>query len=195
MRGPLMDDSFIREPSIPLTKAPIRAIVTSLLQPLHGSVLGEVGTGSGGITAELARQVGPGKVFSLDPSERALDLASRNLSKMGLTDRVTLICGKAPEHLASLPPLDGLTIGGHGGRLTSIIRAGLSKLKENGRIIVTANMPSTADEALKALESLSIEPSMWQLAPSEGRRTKAGWMLKAWNPTFIVWGDRKGNCL
>lgn len=124
-----------------------------------------------------------------------MNLASRNLTAMGLEDRVDLILGTAPEALSDFPALDGLIVGGHGGRLTPILRSGLTKLKPDGRIIVTANMPATADEALTAMESMDMEPRMWQLTPSEGLRTDAGWMLRAWNPAFILWGDRKETSL
>lgn len=189
MTGPLRDDQFTRTPKVPLTKAPIRALVASLLWPLQGKTIGEIGTGTGGITSELARQIGSGQIYSMDPSQEAIEIAEQNLTDLNLIHKVTLIHQGAPEGLAQVPDLDGLVIGGHGGNLRSIITASLSKLSPNGRIIVTANMPATAMEALETMEGLSMIPDMWQIAPSFGRKTGAGWMLKAWNPVFIAWGD------
>lgn len=189
MIGPYRDEDFARLPKVPLTKAPIRALVASLLQPLHGRTVGEVGTGTGGITSELARAVGPGRVYSMDPSKEAIEVATKNLTDLGLIQKVTLIPQGAPEGLSTVPTLDGLVIGGHGGNLRSIIAASLPKMSAGSRIVVTANMPSTAVEALDTMEACSMAPEMWQIAPSMGHKTGGGWMLKALNPVFIVWGD------
>lgn len=56
-----------------------------------GSVVVEVGTGSGAMTSVLATIVGPnGKVFSFDKNEVHLENARKNLEKYGLIDRVVL---------------------------------------------------------------------------------------------------------
>jgi precorrin-6Y C5,15-methyltransferase (decarboxylating) len=77
--GVLSDSWFFRDEGIPLTKAPVRAALLGLLHPLRGCWVLEIGTGTGGMTVELARAAGPeGMVFSVEPKQGALALAARN---------------------------------------------------------------------------------------------------------------------
>jgi tRNA (adenine57-N1/adenine58-N1)-methyltransferase len=60
---------------------------------LPGSRVIEAGTGSGAMTIALARGVMPsGRVYSYDRRQDMLDLAARNLSKVGVLDLVDLKC-------------------------------------------------------------------------------------------------------
>ncbi len=190
MTGPFPEESFVRTQGVPLTKMPIRALVTALLHPLSGQTVGEVGTGTGGITAELARCVRSGHVYSMDPSPEAITTARRNLKALGLDGVVTLIEKGAPQGLEGLPLLTRAVIGGHSGDLPAIITTASYGLAPGGRLLVTANMPATAIQAVETMDSLGLAPSIWQVAPSAGHKTSAGWMLRAMNPTFLIWGDR-----
>jgi tRNA (adenine57-N1/adenine58-N1)-methyltransferase len=55
-----------------------------------GSIVVEAGTGSGALTTAMAFAVGPsGKVISYDNRQEMQQLAQKNLTKVGLADRVT----------------------------------------------------------------------------------------------------------
>jgi len=60
---------------------------------LPGSRVIEAGTGSGAMTIALARGVMPsGRVYSYDVRQDMIDLATRNLTKVGVLDLVDLKC-------------------------------------------------------------------------------------------------------
>ena len=60
---------------------------------LPGSRVIEAGTGSGAMTIALARGVMPsGRVYSYDRRQDMIDLAARNLSRVGVLDLVDLKC-------------------------------------------------------------------------------------------------------
>jgi tRNA (adenine57-N1/adenine58-N1)-methyltransferase len=60
---------------------------------LPGSRVIEAGTGSGAMTIALARGVMPsGRVYSYDRRQDMIDLATRNLSRVGVLDLVDLKC-------------------------------------------------------------------------------------------------------
>jgi precorrin-6Y C5,15-methyltransferase (decarboxylating) len=83
--GVLPDSWFSRDEGIPLTKAPVRAALLGLLHPLRGCRVLEIGTGTGGMTVELARAAGPeGTVLSVEPKQEALALAARNCLRAGI---------------------------------------------------------------------------------------------------------------
>ena len=57
-----------------------------------GSTIVEAGTGSGGLTSVLATQVGAtGHIYSYDSRPDMQEIAHKNLAKLGLEQRVTLI--------------------------------------------------------------------------------------------------------
>ena len=65
---------------------------------MPGSRVIEAGTGSGAMTIALARGVMPsGKVYSYDRRQDMIDLATRNLSNVGVLDLVDLRCRGVAE--------------------------------------------------------------------------------------------------
>ncbi len=72
----------------------------------------DVGTGSGNIAVSLAAYSRYARVLATDISEEAIDLATRNVSKFGLEERITLFCGDL------LQPLQGL---GYEGRIDAVV--------------------------------------------------------------------------
>ncbi|MBL3540471.1 precorrin-6y C5,15-methyltransferase (decarboxylating) subunit CbiE [Aminivibrio sp.] len=190
--GVLPDEWFVRAPGVPLSKAACRALVTSLLHPLDGQAVLEIGAGSGGITVELGRRTGTGTVFAVERSADALAAARKNAERAGCLP-VRFVGGQAPEALASLPRCTRVVVGGHGGAVEAVIEAAWEKLLPGGRLLATANMPSTADRAWKALKSLGSRPEVLHIAPSSSAEAGGSWMLTAANPVFLVYADRNAD--
>ena len=190
-KGVLRDEWFEREGKVPMSKEATRAMVCSLLWPLEGKTVMEIGSGTGAVTAELARRIGPGKIYSIEKEERALLKSAENIGRAGLSGRVDLVGGTAPEAMKGLPDADRIVIGGHGGNLEAILSEGWKKLLPEGRILVTANVPANANAALDTLAGFGTEPNIWHMNNSVGRRIGGNWMLKAQNPVFLVWADKE----
>lgn len=191
-KGVLPDDWFLRAPGVPLSKEATRAVAIALLSPLDGLRVLEVGSGTGGLTVELARRTGSGRVVSVERSEEALEVAQRNVQKAGTGDAVRFVPGSAPEALEPLEAAHRVVVGGHGGDVEAILRAAWNKLLPGGRLLVTANMPSTADRAWSGIRRLGATPSLMHINAASGRDRGAGWMLAASNPVFILYADREG---
>jgi len=193
--GVLPDGWFVRAPGVPLSKAACRALVASLLHPLDGQAILEIGAGSGGITVELARRTGTGTVFAVERSADALDAARNNAERAGCLSSIRFVEGEAPEALASLPRCARVVVGGHGGAVEAVIEAAWKKLLPGGRLLATANMPSSADAIYRALKSLGATPSLTHVNASSARESagqvaEASWMLLASNPVFLIYADR-----
>ena len=108
-----------------------------------GSRVIEGGTGSGALTTAFAWAVGSeGRVYSYDRREDMLELAARNLGRVGLSDRVELtqldIEGGFSEHEAASLFLDLP----HAHRYLSQARKALSDGGALGAILPTANQVS-----------------------------------------------------
>lgn len=75
-------------------------VTLGLLEGHEHPVIADVGTGSGAIALALAKTKSDVKVYALDRSRAALDVATRNTAKHALGDRVTLL---ESDLLAALP--------------------------------------------------------------------------------------------
>lgn len=189
--GVLQDKWFTRTEGVPLSKAATRAMVSSLLWPLEGKNILEIGSGTGGLTVELARRIGNGRIYSIELKPDALSTTRENLQRAALENKVELIGGKAPGSISAVPSVERVVIGGHGGALEEIIRESWNKLLPGGRLLVTANIPANAQKALDLLSNLGTQPEMWQMNNSTARQAGENWMLLAQNPVFLVWGDKE----
>ncbi len=192
MSSVLRDDTlFHRVDGVPLTKAPIRALVFGLLAPLEGRQVIEVGSGSGGVTATLAEAVGPrGRIWTLEPSPAALKMTEENLRRFGLAERVCLVGEAAPQGLAPLPEVSRAFIGGHGPHLEVVIAALWEKLIDGGRLVLSAILPETALTALAFLERLG-PAGAWNVFPAQGKKLGPSWMFQGGNPAYLVWCDKE----
>ncbi len=193
MRGVFPDGWYRRMEKVPLTKAPVRAAMMGLLLPLEGARILEIGTGTGGVTVELARQAGSGSVVSLEPDEKALRTARENLVRAGVQDRVELIPSPAPEGLPEQRYFDVILVGGHGNRLEEVIRVCWQRLRPGGRILVSAVLLETAAEAPRILRSLGGEVGSWLLSTATGRQAGTRWMYLSQNPVHLFWADKPEN--
>jgi cobalt-precorrin-6B (C15)-methyltransferase len=183
------DDLFNQSDEVPgPTKEEIRVVTISKARLCEGSVVIDVGCGTGGLTVEAALQVAPkGKVYAIDEDAAAIQLTKSNVEKFGVEDNVVVAGGKAPEALQSLPKADAVLIGGGSGALREILRISNDKLKANGRIVINAILletASTAIDELKALNFKDIDVALVSVA--KGKQINSGTMMMARNPITIV---------
>jgi release factor glutamine methyltransferase len=68
----------------------------------------EVGTGTGCIAIELALRLTEARVTSIDVSTEALELASRNVARFELSERVDLRHAEFPNNISGLGPFDAV---------------------------------------------------------------------------------------
>ncbi len=191
--GTYPDDWFVRTEGVPLSGEAVRSLAVSSLFPLDGASVLEVGAGSGGITVELARRVGRGTVYAVERRDAAIVTVRRNLARAGAAHRVRLIAGNAPDALDGIPAVRRAVVGGHGGAVEPILERVWELLLPGGRLVVTANMPSTADRAFASLRKIGSSPRALHLSVSSSREAGTSWMLIASNPVFLVIADKEGN--
>jgi precorrin-6Y C5,15-methyltransferase (decarboxylating) CbiT subunit len=188
-RGVADDSWFERAPGIPMTKAPIRALILSLLAPLSGASVLEIGTGTGAMTVELLRASAAGFVTSIDVSAEASDLAGRNIARAGLASRARLIVGRAPEDMPP-GPFDAVFIGGHGQALEAIITSCWDRLAPGGRVLLSSITPSSTLRSLACFDGIGAPAGFWRAHTSCGGRVGSEWLLIGNNPIDFIWGDR-----
>jgi precorrin-6Y C5,15-methyltransferase (decarboxylating) CbiT subunit len=189
-RGVVADDWFERSDEIPMTKAPVRALALSILMPLGGAKVLEIGSGTGAMTVELARAVGcGGSVASVEVLPEASGLAAKNVGRAGLAERVKFMIGSAPEAIPQ-GEFGAVFVGGHGRELEAVIDVCWRRLALGGRLLLTAITPSTTSRALSRLAALGAGVGFWRAHTSAGRAAGGDWLLLGNNPIDLIWGDR-----
>jgi precorrin-6Y C5,15-methyltransferase (decarboxylating) len=173
-----------------MTKAAARALILSLLAPLAGARVLEIGAGSGAVTVELLRASGGGLVTSLEVSPAAAALAKRNAERSGLEAGLRLILGKAPDDVPR-ESFDAAFIGGHGPSLEDVIASCWDRLAPGGRVLLSSITPGTTSRALACMDGLGAAVGFWRIHASSGRRAGTEWLLIGSNPIDLIWGDRE----
>ncbi len=182
------DELFIQDENVPgPTKEEIRVLTISKARLNEGSVVIDVGCGTGGLSVEAALQVGEsGKVYSLDEDLDAVKLTLSNAKKMGVQNIVVAVCGTAPDALANFPVADAILVGGTQ-NLREILRAANGKLKKNGRVVVNAILLETATIAIDELKKLGFQDvDVAHISVAKGKQINSGTMMLARNPITIV---------
>ena len=182
------DELFNQNDKVPgPTKEEIRVITISKARLYEGSIVIDVGCGTGGLTVEAALQVAPkGKVYAIDEDQAAIDLTKSNVEKFGVQENVVISLGKAPEALASLPLADAILIGGSG-FLRDVLLVAKAKLKSNGRVVINAILLETACTAVDELKKLGFKDiDVVHISVAKGKQINSGTMMMARNPITIV---------
>jgi cobalt-precorrin-6B (C15)-methyltransferase len=182
------DELFNQNDEVPgPTKEEIRVLTISKARLCEGSIVIDVGCGTGGLTVEAALQVAPkGKVYAIDEDQAAVDLTKSNVKKFGVQDNVVIVLGKAPKALLTLPKADAILIGGSVS-LREVLRASGDKLNANGRIVINAILLETACTAVDELKKLGFKDvDVALVSVAKGKQINSGTMMMARNPITIV---------
>ena len=142
----LPDTCFVHDGQI--TKRPVRALTLSALAPRPGQVLWDIGGGSGSVSVEWC--LAGGRAVTIEAKPDRVANIRRNAEAFGLSHRLHVIEGRAPEALDGLPLPDAVFIGGGGNpALYATLLPRLSPGTSSGRRLV-ANAVTLEGEATLA---------------------------------------------
>ncbi|MHC1580820.1 MAG: precorrin-6Y C5,15-methyltransferase (decarboxylating) subunit CbiT [Methanopyraceae archaeon] len=164
------------------TKPPAKSVIISLLRPRPGERILEVGAGSGSITLELAKCVGPwGEVIAVERDEEALRSLKSNLRDFCALDRVKVIEGEAPDALEGVGEVDAALVSGSD-RLDELLDDLRTRVRS--RILLNAVLPETFSRAAERL-------SDWEVASlcmvwGEGKRVARGTLFSGMRTLFLA---------
>lgn len=187
------DEYFLREKT-PLTKRLIRAAALSLLGAQEDSICLDIGSGTGGMTAEFAMAAPRGQVYAVECDADAFRLTGKNTARFALAN-VNQFLGRAPEVLADLPAPDCVFVGGSTGGMAEIFEAVFAK-NPAARVVATAVSLETM-AALSALstsyEKKGYRTQCLQISAAETKKLGRYHLLFGQNPTllFLIEGDEK----
>ena len=175
------DDCFIRD-KVPMTKESVRHLSILKLGLRKGSVLYDIGSGTGSIACEAASLDESVTVYAIEMKEQACELIKTNASNLGLPN-IKVIHGCAPAALSDLEPPTHAFIGGSSGNLKGILEA----LPEGTRVVLNA----VSLETIAEIQSVSREFDMTdltieQISVARSRELGSYHLMTAENPVMIA---------
>lgn len=186
------DEGFLRLVSpqngmtaVPMTKEEIRIISLSKLRPENGSIIWDIGAGTGSVSVECARLSADGQIFAIERRKEACALIEANKRKFAASN-ITVINGEAPEFLLPLPAPTHAFIGGTGGKLREILQVLLSK-NPQVRIVLNAIALETVSEALECLKDFELtDIDITQISVARSKTAGSYHMMTGSNPVYVI---------
>jgi precorrin-6Y C5,15-methyltransferase (decarboxylating) len=169
-----------------ITKTEVRAVIMAKLALRPGLVLWDVGAGCGSVGLEASLLIPGGRILAVEQDpERAAQIRA-NAGQFGVRN-LEVVCGRAPESLASLPDPQRVFIGG-GQDLDDILHKVMRRLDTNGRLVLSAARLETLETARTVLSQAGWQMEVVQLQVNRSRPLAGGTFLQALNPVWIVTG-------
>lgn len=184
---PLMgipDEAFIRG-KVPMTKRDVRLAILSRMNIRPEMTVWDVGAGTGSVSVEAARLAAGGHVYAVEVKPEGCALIEENRKAFHLTN-LNIVEGRAPEALEELPLPDVVFVGGSTGSLVDILRVCVER-NPGVRIVVSAIVLETLEEAIHAFKDLGREPDVTQIQSSNAKKIAGKNMMLAENPVFIIY--------
>ena len=131
------DDVFAqsRPKSGLITQAEVRAIALAQLDIQPGSIVWDVGAGSGSVAIEAAQLAHPGMVYAVEQDAADYHLILANAQTFGVHN-LSAVHSTAPAVFAGLPAPDAIFVGGTGHEVARMLEAAFEVLKPGGRLVV-----------------------------------------------------------
>ncbi|HXV94336.1 MAG TPA: precorrin-6y C5,15-methyltransferase (decarboxylating) subunit CbiE [Pseudonocardia sp.] len=177
----LPDEEFAHRAGM-VTKAEVRALALARLAPRPGTLVWDVGAGSGSVAVECARLGAAALAVERRPDDAGRVAA--NAAAHGVDVRV--VPGEAPEVLAGLPAPDAVFVGGGGPQVVPAVAAA-----GPARVVVALAALDRLAPARTALATAGYAVDGVQLAASRFAELPDGAVrLAATNPILLLWGEK-----
>ena len=181
------DESFLQ--SRPkrglLTPAEVRALALSELELHPGSIVWDVGAGSGSVAIEAARLAAAGTAYAIEMDPDDHGLIRENAARFGVTN-LKPVLGRAPEAWASLPDPDAIYVGGSGRDVSMLVAEAWKRLKPGGRLVTACNSIENLAAVHVFLRSQSNDAAYWMVNIARGIEQLDRIRFESINPVFLI---------
>ena len=181
------DDAFLQ--STPkqglLTPSEVRAIALAQLDIGAGSIVWDIGAGSGSVSIEAAQLASGGSVFAIEMDAEDHALIQENAERFGIPN-VTAVLGKAPEAWAALPDPDCIFIEGSGREITRVAELAMDRLRSRGRLVANVGSIDNLTELRQALLKKTKQVHVWMINVARGTDQLDRLRFDALSPTFLI---------
>jgi precorrin-6Y C5,15-methyltransferase (decarboxylating) len=181
------DDAFAqsRPKSGLITQAEVRAIALAQLNIQSGSIVWDVGAGSGSVAIEAANLAQPGTVFAIEQDAADYHLILANADMFG-TRNLTAVHGIAPAIFSELPTPDAIFVGGTGHEVARLLEAAFAALRPGGRLVVNVATLENLSATYGVLKALTAGVQVLLINVARGTEQLETLRFEAVNPTFLL---------
>jgi precorrin-6B C5,15-methyltransferase / cobalt-precorrin-6B C5,C15-methyltransferase len=173
-----------------LTPAEVRAMALAQLDIASGSIVWDVGAGSGSVSIEAAQLASDGTVYAIEMDAEDHGLIRQNAERFRVSNVIPVL-GKAPEAWSGLPDPDCIFIAGSGREVTRIAEAAFARLRAGGRLVVNLTALEDVGDLQRTLRTRSTDVSVWMVNIARGTEQLQRLTFEALKPNFLV-AARKG---
>ncbi|MFQ3319470.1 MAG: cobalt-precorrin-6B (C15)-methyltransferase [Natronomonas sp.] len=162
------------------TKPEVRSVTLGKLELGAGDHFVEVGSCTGAVTIEAARQAG--RVTALERNGERLETTRKNLAANNI-DGIELIEGEAPEKLPD--DADALFLGGSRNYEAVLDHAAETDVD---RIVMNVSRLEIAGDAVRAFQERGLFEEIVQVQVSTGYQLAGATSFNSDNPVYVVVG-------
>ena len=181
------DDVFAqsRPKSGLVTQAEVRALALAQLDIHPGSVVWDVGAGSGSVAVEAARLSDPGLVYAVEQDAADYHLILANAETFGARN-VKAVHGTAPAVFAGLPAPDAVFVGGTGKEVGRLLEAAHAALRPGGHMVVNVASLEALSATYATLKAAAGHVEVLLVSVARGVEQLETLRFDAVNPTFLL---------
>lgn len=181
------DDVFIqsRPKSGLITQAEVRALALAQLDVQPGSVVWDIGAGSGAVAIEAAQLATGGMVYAIETDAADYHLIVANAQTFGVKN-LTPIHGLAPAVFDGLPAPDAVFVGGIRHEAARLLHAAFKALRPGGRLVVNIASLEGLGAVYSALKEIAAPVQGMLVNIARGTEQLETLRFEALNPTFLL---------
>ncbi len=178
------DKEFLRD-NVPMTKEEVRSVSLSKLALTREAVVYDIGSGTGSIAVECARQAIFGNVYAIEKNSKALELIKKNQYRHQVQN-LEVIPGEAPQALWGLKTPTHAFIGGGGGKLNDIAEV-LWKKNPGIRMVLNVVSLETLKEVMELMEQHTFShKEVVQVSVAKARELGRHQLMMGQNPVYVI---------
>jgi precorrin-6Y C5,15-methyltransferase (decarboxylating) len=168
-----------------ITQAEVRSLAMSQLNIWPGSVVWDIGAGSGSVSIEAARLSAPGMVYAIEQEAADYHLILANASMMGVRN-LKPVHGSAPAVFEGLPAPDAIFVGAVGREVGRLVDSAWQPLRPGGRLVVNVATLEGLHTLYQMLlkRAAGVEVLLVQVA--RGIEQYETLRFEAVNPTWLI---------
>jgi precorrin-6Y C5,15-methyltransferase (decarboxylating) len=181
------DDFFVqsRPKSGLITQSEVRSLALAQMAISPGSVVWDVGAGSGSVAIEAAGLSQPGLVYAIEQDAADYHLIIANAETFGVKN-LKAVHGQAPGVFANLPRPDAIFVGGDGREVANVLEAAWQALRPGGQLVVHVATIENLSSAYAHLRRLAREVRAHLVQVARGVEQLESLRFEAINPTFLL---------
>jgi precorrin-6Y C5,15-methyltransferase (decarboxylating) len=168
-----------------LTQCEVRVISLAEMDLGPGSIVWDVGAGSGSVAIEAAQISPSGQVYAIEMNPEDYNLLVENSRTFG-TDNLIPILGEAPGAWSDLPDPDAIFVGGTGRAVVGLVESAWQRLRPEGRMVVNVASLDNLTSVEQSLRSLNCDPRVLMINLSHSQQQLDSLRLEAANPSFLI---------